>query len=340
MNDPNTDIIIFTEIPSWAPDSPAIKEFIEVCKNSEKFVMITPFPLGNAILPKSTPELIKNGIPVVPGNLNPIKALANLVNYSEKYWAAQLSSKKLEKSSSAKKKDLSDLLIPGTTLSESQACEVLERYGIPTTKRAVATSPQEAVQYAKNIGYPVVLKIDSPDILHKTEADAIRLNLSNDQEVADAFLEIKMNAKNYKSDARIYGVSVQEMLPQGGVEVIAGVSNDPVFGPVIMFGLGGIFVEVFKDISFRVAPITRDDAVEMMEEIKGHSILKGTRGKPSADIDAVVDVLEKLSALVSDYGDKIDELDINPLIVYEDGLKAADALIVVKNETKTSVAGR
>ena len=337
VDDPDTDIIIFSEFPMhWTYDEPLIQEFIELCKNTDKFILITTFQLEGMSIPNSTPELVANGIPVITGDLNPIRALAKLVEYGERY-EQQKEKKDLVIQPRQAKKDITPLVQYKTTLSEAEASEVLELYDIPTTKRMIAKTAEEAVQHANSMGYPVALKIDSPDIPHKTEANAIKLNVKNDQEVMDAFHEINRNARNYDANAVINGVSVQEMLP-AGVEVIVGVTNDPGFGPVIMFGLGGIFVEVFRDISFRVAPLTRDDAVEMIEEIKGYAILKGARGKAAVDIEAIVDVLLKVSALVTDHGDRIDELDINPLIVYEDGIKAADAMLVVREtEVQASV---
>ncbi|WP_342514780.1 acetate--CoA ligase family protein [Sporosarcina sp. FSL K6-1522] len=337
VDDPDTDIIIFSEFPMhWTYDEPLIKEFIDICKNTDKFILITTFQLEGMSIPKSTPELVANGIPVITGDLNPIRALAKFVEYGERY-EQQKQKNDVGIQPQQAKKDITPLVQYKTTLSEAEASEVLALYDIPTTQRMVATTAQEAVQHANSMGYPVALKIDSPDIPHKTEANAIKLNVKNDQEVMDAFDEIDRNARAYDANAVINGVSIQEMLP-AGVEVIVGVTNDPGFGPVIMFGLGGIFVEVFRDISFRVAPLTRDDALEMIEEIKGYAILKGARGKAAVDIEAIVDVLLKVSALVTDHGDHIDELDINPLIVYEDGIKAADAMLVVREtEVQASV---
>ena len=338
-NDPDTDIIIFTEFPMhWQADDPLVKEFIDLCKSTDKFILVTTFPLEGMSIPSAASELEKNGIPVIPGNLNPIRALAKLVEYSKKYRKNKEGT--IQKVLEIKGEiELVDLLLPGTKLSESQASDILNLYGIPTTTRAISSSENEAIRHANEIGYPVVLKVDSPDILHKSEADAIKLNLKNELDVRNAFKGIIRNAKNYNPNAEISGVSVQEMLPEG-VEVIVGVTNDPVFGHVIMFGLGGIFVEIFQDISFRVAPITRNDALEMIEEIKSYKVLKGARGKPPVDIDAIVDVLLKVSALVSDYGDYIDELDINPLIVYEKGIKAADAMLVVRDSVnQTTLVG-
>ena len=335
MADPDVHNIILTEFPlGWEADNPYLQELIDICKNSDKFVLITTFPLDGMSVPKGKEELEKNGIPVIPGDLNPIKGLAKLVEYSERYRKHQQTSFQ-EDDSPTKKIQLS--LQPGATLSESQATDILDLYEIPTSRRTIATTVDEAVQFANSIGYPVVLKVDSADIPHKTEADAIRLNVQNEREIMKAFTEIYQNATNYKADAHINGISVQEMLPEG-TEVIIGATKDPNFGPVVMFGLGGIFVEVFKDISFRVAPLTRADAVEMIEEVKGKALLKGARGKAHADIEAIIEVLLKVSKLVTENEAIIDELDINPLIVYEEGVKAADAMIVVSNEvTEKSV---
>jgi len=328
--DPEVHNIILTEFPLyWEADNPYLQEFIDICKNSDKFVFITTFPLEGMSVPKGKDELEKNGIPVIPGNLNPIKGLAKLVEYSESYRKHQQAIIQ-EEDSPKKRIDMS--LVSGSTLSEAQATDILDLYGIPTTKRTVATTAEEAVQFANLIGYPVVLKVDSADIPHKTEADAIRLNVQSANEVMKAFTDIYHNARNYKADAKINGISVQEMLPEGGTEVIIGATKDPNFGPVVMFGLGGIFVEVFKDISFRVAPLTRVDAIEMIDEVKGKALLTGARGKAHGDIEAIIDVLLKVSKLVTENEEIIEELDINPLIVYEDGVKAADAMIVVQKD--------
>ncbi|WP_232423513.1 MULTISPECIES: acetate--CoA ligase family protein [Bacillus] len=340
VSDPDVHNIILTEFPlDWDADNPYLQEFIDICKNSDKFVFITTFPLEGMSVPKGKQALEENGIPVIPGDLNPIKGLAKLVEYSESYKKHQQRNLQNHlESSSQKRIHLS--LQPGTTLSEAQASDILERYGIPTTRRTIATTAEEAIHFANSIGYPVVLKVDSADITHKTEANAIRLNVQNEREVMEAFTEIHRNATNYKPNAKINGISVQEMLPEG-IEVIIGATKDPVFGPVVMFGLGGIFVEVFKDISFRVAPLSRTDAVDMIEEIKGKSLLKGARGKEHADIEAVIDVLLKVSSLVIENEAVIEELDINPLLVYEEGVKAADAMLVVSsdNTEKSAVRG-
>lgn len=212
-------------------------------------------------------------------------------------------------------------------LLEPEAKEVIRAYGIPTTNFKVAETVDEAVKYAEEIGYPVVLKIVSPDIIHKSDAGGVKVNLKSKEEVEKAFYEIHENVRKYKSNAEIKGILVQEFAPEGR-EVIVGMAKDPQFGPALMFGLGGIFVEVLKDVSFRVAPITRYDAEEMIKEIKAYPILQGIRGQPPADINALIDILLKVSDLVIDHPE-IDQLDLNPIFAYPKGAKAVDARIIL-----------
>jgi len=211
---------------------------------------------------------------------------------------------------------------------EYAAKQILAQYGIGITQEALAASREEALAIAQRIGYPVALKVQSPDISHKTEARAVRLALASDAEVGGAYDEILRNAKAYKADARIEGVLVQEMVT-GGIEAILGVTNDKLFGPAVMFGLGGIFAEVLKDVAFRIAPVTKSAALDMIAEIKGYPVLTGSRGAAHADIDALADAIVRLSALALDLKDHVAELDINPLFVFAKGkgVKAGDALI-------------
>ena len=211
---------------------------------------------------------------------------------------------------------------------EYAAKQVLAQYGIGITQETLAASREEALAIAQRIGYPVALKVQSPDISHKTEAKAVRLALASDAEVGAAYDEILRNAKAYKADARIEGVLVQEMVT-GGIEAILGVTNDKLFGPAVMFGLGGIFAEVLKDVAFRIAPVTKSAALDMIAEIKGYPVLTGARGAAYADIDALADAIVRLSALALDLKDHVAELDINPLFVFAEGkgVRAGDALI-------------
>ena len=188
---------------------------------------------------------------------------------------------------------------------------------------------------ARRIGYPVALKILSPDIEHKTEAGGVILNLQSDAAVRRAYAQILKNAGQYAPEAVVEGVLVQQMLP-AGVETIVGVTKDPVFGPTVMFGLGGILVETLEDVSFRVCPVSSDDATQMIRELKGARILSGLRGRPAADVGALTDIILRVSQLAMDFADVIDELDINPLIVYPKGARAADALVVKRGDGRVS----
>ena len=206
---------------------------------------------------------------------------------------------------------------------------MLALYNIPITKEEVASSEEQVISIAETIGYPVALKINSPDILHKTEAGGLKLNIKNTEELLAAYHEILTNARKYNPDARLNGILVQEMV-SGGIEVIIGVNNNPQFGPTVIFGLGGIFVEILQDVSIRVAPLSFEDAMEMIKEIKGFNILSGARGKAKADIPAIADVLVKVSQMALDLEDQIAELDINPLLVMPEGkgVCVADALVL------------
>jgi len=326
--DPNVDIIIGSLNFPLPTDHPVVEKIIDICNNTDKFILISPFNFPGAPMDPPIVEFKRAGIPVISETSDAIKAISNLVTYKETLQKRKLSEYHVIPRSGSKP-DLDYLLKPGEILGESHSKEALEKYGIPVTRQALATTPEEAVTQARNIGYPVALKIDSPDIPHKTEAGGLKLNLENDDQARGAFDEIIRSVKLYKPDARISGVSVQEMLP-GGVEVIIGVTTDPVFGPTIMFGLGGIFVEVLKDVSFRIAPVSPGDARDMIEEIKGSALLKGVRGQPPVDVEAIAGAILKVSDMVTDYRDKIEELDINPLIVYPKGIKVADAMLVVR----------
>jgi len=226
--------------------------------------------------------------------------------------------------------EVRDRLRDGGPLSEFACKQLLKSYGIPVTREGLATSADMAVELSRNLGYPVALKAQSGQILHKTEAGVIKLNLASDEEVRRAYKEVLANASSHAPHALVEGVLVQEMV-RDGVEVIIGVTKDPVFGPAIMFGLGGIFVEALRDVSFRIAPLTRADAEEMIDEIRGRRVLEGMRGKPPADREALIDTLLRVSQFVTDHRDQIDELDLNPLVLLPKGAKVVDALI-----TKTS----
>jgi acyl-CoA synthetase (NDP forming) len=212
-------------------------------------------------------------------------------------------------------------------LLEPEAKVFLASYGCTVTKEKVASSAEEAAVFAGELGFPVVAKIVSPEIIHKTDAKCVKVNLENPEKVKGAFKEIMANAKAYDANARIEGVLLYHMV-NGGEEVIIGLATDPTFGKVIMFGLGGIWVEVMKDVSFRVVPLSRQDARDMVEEIKGYPLLTGIRGKSAKDIDALCDLLVKVSKLAQANED-IKEMDLNPVFVMEKGSIIADARIIL-----------
>lgn len=214
------------------------------------------------------------------------------------------------------------------SLLETEAKSVCLDYGIPVTKFELAKSEDEAVKFAEKIGFPIVLKIVSPDIIHKSDIGGVMVGLKNNDDIRRGYNQILQNVKKHDPKARITGVLVQEMAP-AATEVIVGAIKDPQFGPAIMFGLGGVFVEVLKDVTFRVAPITEDDAREMISEVKAYPLLKGYRNTPPADIAVITKILLNTSKLVMDH-QEIKELDLNPVIVYEKGAKTVDARIILE----------
>lgn len=214
-----------------------------------------------------------------------------------------------------------------TLLNEVEAKQAIIDAGIPATQTLLATSPDEAKQHAESMGYPVVLKIVSNDIAHKSDVGGVKLNLTTADDVAAAYDEIVANAKRAEPGAKIIGVSVQQMA-KPGTEVIVGMTTDPQFGPVLMFGLGGVMVEVLKDVAFRVVPLTERDARQMITDIKGKAILDGVRGQPPADLDALSQAIVKVSEFVAAHPE-IKELDLNPVFAYDQGALAVDARIVI-----------
>jgi 4-hydroxybutyrate---CoA ligase (ADP-forming) len=216
-------------------------------------------------------------------------------------------------------------------LVEEEGYEVLAAYGFTTPKTFLANSDDDCVSAANRIGYPVVMKIASKDIIHKSDAGGVKVGLTSDEQVRTAFSTILQNAKTYKADANIKGVLVQEMV-RSGKEIILGAKQDPIFGPLVMFGLGGIYVEILRDVVFRLAPIDKHEASQMVHSIKTIRLLKGVRGEKPSDIGAIVDSLQRLSQLVTEFPE-IEEFDINPLLVLQEGkgVRTVDVRISLKS---------
>lgn len=214
------------------------------------------------------------------------------------------------------------------TLTELESKAFLKKAGIPIIETKLAKTQKEAVLLSQKMGFPVALKISSPDVIHKSDSGGVRLSLNNGTEVKLAYKEIIKAVRKGYPHAIIQGVTVQKMA-KPATEVIVGTSKDPQFGPVIMFGLGGIFVEVLKDVSFRIIPVSQKDAREMIEEIKGYPLLKGYRGKEPANLPALAELILKISRLVEE-NPEIKELELNPIFAYRDRVLAVDARMILE----------
>lgn len=328
-------VVTVTPFPSFF-DEKFFVDIVEASKDSSKPVAVCA--ISGALRERDAKILTQADIPVLytpDEGLRAIKALIDYSQFQERYRSRNKEFRRVETQiSRAMLEEMRrELMSTNKVLTERQTKTILSRYGIPVTKEALAGTAKEAMELARDIGYPVALKIESPQIMHKSDAGCIRLNIKTAEELAIAFDEVIINAQRSNPDAEIAGVLVQEMVLDG-VEVIAGINRDPQFGPTIMFGLGGIFVEVLEDISLRLLPITRRDAEEMIREIKGYKILQGVRGQPPRDLDALIDTLLKVSRMAEDLEEQIAEMDLNPIMVFETGkgIKVVDALMISNQE--------
>ncbi|HHC18855.1 MAG TPA: CoA-binding protein, partial [Euryarchaeota archaeon] len=308
----------------------AVKEAIDESGGMKKPVIVSF--IGGKEVYQALDWLKENKIPAYDAPELAVKALATIRHYTK--WTERPLIKPTppedidrEKARKIIEKALSE---GREWLFEDEAKELLAAYGVRVTRVAVAKSEDEAVEYAKKIGFPVVLKIVSPDVVHKSDVGGVKVDIKNEEEVRKAYNEIIENVKKHVPNARIEGILIQEMAPWG-TEVIVGSTRDPQFGPTIMFGLGGIFVEILKDVTFRVAPIGADEAKEMVKEIRGYPIIAGARGHEPLDINALTDAIVRISWLVYE-NPEIAELDANPIFLYKEGLMIADARVRVKRQ--------
>jgi acetyltransferase len=331
MDDPNVGmcLLCFTILQrNVAPDVHTMVDGIEkvVRQGNSKPMAFVPL-LENTREPELLDRLEKLGVPVLPPTnygFGALKHLSDYVNYHCEERTLELA---LPDAESVKKYEVTK----PKSLSEHESKEILKKYGVPVTKEAIATNSLEAVKIAKKIGYPVVMKIESADIMHKSDIGGVVLNINNDQAADEAYHKIIDNAKKNQPQAKINGVLVQEMLP-AGLEIIVGVNNDPQFGPTIVCGLGGIFVETFKDVSLYPAPLSKIEALEMIRSLKAYPLLKGARGQKELDVDALAEAIVNIANYAADNRNSLSQLDINPLIVYQkgEGVRAVDALIINK----------
>jgi acetyl coenzyme A synthetase (ADP forming)-like protein len=288
--------------------------------------------VGGEECDKAMEWLVEQGLPAYNAPDLAVKSIINLrkqqqiseINNNGSYDPGKIDSEKARAIIAATRKAGRD------ALTEIEAKQVFKCYGLPVTATDLATSEEEAVELAEKIGFPIVMKIVSADILHKSDAGGVKVNIKNTDQVREAYRTILENARNYKPDALIEGIAVQEMAPWA-TEVIIGSINDKTFGPTVMFGLGGIFVEVLKDVVFRVAPISVEEALRMQNEIRSAAILDGTRGELPRDKAALAKALAAYAYMVDDLKDEVAESDANPVILYEagKGVKVVDARIIL-----------
>lgn len=287
-------------------------------------------PVSDGFYPEFKAILKDGGIPLLQGAHPALNAVKLLIEWSNMKKAVREEKEAAEKTMVL----TASKLLTGAAqnvLSERESKAVFVEYGLSVAKDVLTASVDDAIQAAEDMDYPVVLKVDSPDIMHKTEAGIVALNIQSAEELKAAYEKILANAAAYRADAKIQGVSVQEMVPKG-IEVLVGAKNDPKFGPSVMVGVGGIFVEIFKDFSLELASISKKRAVEMIERLKAQKLFHGARGAAEADVDALAEFICRFSDMVIANQDKIAEVDVNPVIVLPkgQGVKAVDGLIVLK----------
>jgi len=284
--------------------------------------------MGHQGLPQGKATLHEAGVPAYIFPESAARALAAMCRWREWQELSSTASEAIPVNAAGARRLLDAARAEGRSrLAEAEALELLSAYGIPVARGELATGAEAAVQLAERMGYPVVLKIVAPMILHKTEVGGVQVNLSDAAEVRRAFEQILSLARAARPDAAVSGVLVQPMV-QHGRELIVGMTRDPVFGPLVMFGLGGILVEVLRDVTFRIAPFGREEARRMMREIRGAALLDAVRGSPPADRGAVEDVLLRVARLVTDCPE-IAELDVNPLMAMPAGAVAADVRVML-----------
>ena len=279
--------------------------------------------------------LVENGVPAFGAPDVAVNTMAALREYARmREMVADNSQVEIIDDLAAALKIIANARTEGRgSLTEIEAKQVFTLYGLPVTTTILAHSEDEAAALANKVGYPVVMKIVSPEILHKSDAGGVKVNIKDEAAVRDAYRTILANAKAYNASANIHGVAVQEMAPWG-TEVILGSVNDATFGPTMMFGLGGIFVEVLKDVTFRVAPVSPAQALRMLGEIRGGPILNGVRGEAPRDKAVLADTICRYANMILDLSDEISESDANPVLVYEEGkgVKVVDARIILKKK--------
>lgn len=299
----------------------AVDDLLTVLAETDKPILVSRTG-GEFLAPGAAARLQQAGVPVFPSPARAARAIGALARFTRR--GSGPGAVPLPAPGPAP----AGWPQPGQVLTEREAKSLLAAAGLPVTREVLVTTPDEAAAVAERVGYPVVVKIDSPDIPHKTEAGGLRLNLRDGAAVRDAFARIIESARTAKPDAKVNGCLVQEQVEGAVAEILVGVSPSPM-GPVVTVGLGGIFVEVFKDVSQRLAPLTADDARVMLAELRGIKLLTGVRGQQPADIEALADIVARISQLAVQWPGQW-ELDLNPVLVMSAGrgCRIADALLI------------
>ncbi|MGI6209083.1 MAG: acetate--CoA ligase alpha subunit [Anaerolineae bacterium] len=320
LEDPNVNAVVVILTPQLVTQPlETAKAVAEIAKGS-KTPIFSCF-IGGELTAKASALLTAEGVPAYPEPERAIRSVRAMLD--QRRWLERppfapptfdIDRAKIERVFEVARKD------GRLQIGDAEAREVMEAIGLRVPRSELARDPEEAVRFAESIGFPVVMKIASPDILHKSDIGGVKVGIQTAADVRDAFDLIVYRARRHAPDAEIWGCQVQQMV-RGGREVILGMNRDPQFGPLMMFGLGGIYVEALRDVVFRVAPMDELEVREMVHEIRAIKLLQGVRGEPPADIDSVVDALLRLSYLVTEYPEIV-ELDINPLVVYETGTGA------------------
>jgi acetyltransferase len=318
ISDPNVDGLMVLLTPQAMTEIEATAVAIgEMADQTEKPILACF--MGEARVAEGIKLLNQHKVPNYPFPERAACALKAMADYREIQRRAEPRYARYDVDRSAVRKLFEQVRSEGrVTIGDAEARQLMQAYGFRIPVSHVAETPEQAVEFATQIGYPVVLKIASPDILHKTDVGGVKVGLEDAEEVRDAFELMVYRAQRYLPEARIWGCLVQQMMPAGGVEVLVGMNRDPQFGPLVTFGLGGIYVETLKDVTFRIAPFSIQEAEGMLSEIRAHALLDGVRGKPAVDKEAIVEALLRVGQLVQDFPE-IAEIDINPLTVYPRG---------------------
>lgn len=335
VKDPNVDGVLVILTPQAMTEIVETAEVIAEVANEVSVPVLACF-MGEARVEAGTRVLEKHNVPNFSFPERAALVLEGMSRFRRNQQKPLPTYERFDVDKEAVRKIIDGVLSEGrVSIGDAEARSILTAYGLDIPQSKLAENADQAVEYANEMGYPVVLKIASPDILHKTDVGGVKVDLENATDVRDAFDLITYRAQRYLPEARIWGCLVQKMVPEG-LEVLIGMNRDPQFGPLVTFGLGGIYVETLKDVSFRVAPFSKTEAHEMLKEIRASALLDGVRGEPPVDHEVLIDAILRIAQLVQDFP-MIAELDINPFIVYEKGQGgiAIDMRLILESAEKT-----